>query len=270
MKYVLALFSLVLPATSSAAVLFEDTFDSPGNGEWYKAGTAGTLSNASEALSWSEDGAGITEVIGRSIPPTTLGVGEMLRLTYSYTPAAANNIIRTGLYTVNGTITQDGWGFGSTALVGGFSGYNSFFRVNAAGNQAARSDSGSLNTNTASTANGPLQAGTALTTVSGDTNTFTVTAGTTYTVTYELIRTATGAITTVYTLNNGTSDVLQVTGSSTTATDFTFNAVTLRQTDGLAIYDDITLEVLPIPEPSAALLSAIGLTGLLVRRKRLA
>ena len=169
---------------------------------------------------------------------------------------------------MNGEITAEGWGFGSTALTGDFNGYNSFLRVNSAGNQAARSDSGSLTTGTASTGNGPLQAGSSLTTVSGDTNTFTVTAGTLYTVTYELRRTASGAITTVYTLNDGTSNVLQVTGSSTTVTNFTFNAVTLRQTDGLATYDNITLSVLPIPEPSSVMLSALGLGGLLARRRR--
>lgn len=257
---------IAIPATSEGTVIFQDTFDS-GTGAWYKAATSGTLSNPSGTLSWSESGEGITEVIGRSIPSTTLAVGEMLRLSYNYTPTAANTIIRAGLYTLNGSINQDGWGYDSTALTGGYNGYNSFLRVNSAGNQAARSDSGSLTTSTGTTANGPLQGGTNFSTISGDANTFTVTAGTTYTVTYELIRTATGAITTVYTLNNGTSNVLQVTGSGASP-NFTFNAVTLRQTGGQATYDNITLETLPIPEPSAVLLSGAALTGFAFSRRR--
>jgi hypothetical protein len=263
----LAGLGILFPSSADGTVIFQETFDS-GTGAWYKAGTNGTLSNASGALSWSENGGGITEVIGRSIPTTTLAVGEMLRLTYSYTPAAANNIIRTGLYTLNGIISQNGWGYDSTALTGGYSGYNSFFRVNSTGDQAARSDSGTLTTGTANTANGPLQGGTSLSTVSGASNTFTVTAGTTYTVSYELQRTASGDITTIYTLNNGSSNVLQVAGSSTGVTNFTFNAVTLRQTDGLAIYDNITLEVLPIPEPSVPSLAGVALTGLAFSRRR--
>lgn len=263
----LSALGIVFSSTSEGTVIFQDTFDS-GVGTWYKASaTTGTLSNSSQRLSWSENGDGITEVIGRSIPSTTVAVGEILRLSYSYTPTAANSIIRAGLYTLNGTISQDGWGFDSTALTGGFSGYNSFLRVNSVGSQAARSDSGSLNTGTTTTANGPLLGGTSLTTVSGDTNTFTVTAGTTYTVTYDLIRTASGSITTVYTLNDGTSNVLQVTGSGT-ASNFTFNAVTIRQTGGVAIYDNITLETLPIPEPSAVLLSGVALTGFAFSRRR--
>lgn len=260
------IMGLALSEKASCAIIFQDTFDT-GTGAWYKAGTSGTLSNSSGALSWSENGGGITEVIGRSITNTTIPVGQMLKLTYSYTPAAVNNIIRTGLYTLSGEISQNGWGYDSTALVGGFSGYTSFFRVNSAGSQAARSDSGSLTTSTSTTANGPLQVGTPLTTVSGDANTYTVTPGTTYTVTYELLRTSANTITTIYTLNNGTSDVLQVTGSGTTS-NFSFNAVTLRQTEGLAIYDNITLEMLPIPEPSAAVLSGVTLAGLILSRRR--
>jgi len=258
---------------SQAAIIFSDTFSDLSNGAWYTAATgtnSGTLDAGSGALVWSETGGGIQEVFGRSIPTTTVAVGETLRLTYSYTPGTGNSIIRAGFYDLNGTISQNGWGFGETALTGAFSGFTSFLRVDSnLADHAARHDSGTLNTITTGTANGPLQGGTSFTTISGADAKYTVSTSVTYTVVYEVTRTGTNSYTTSFSLSSDGTTHLNVVGSGNSSVAPTFDAVTLRQTGGSAIYDDITLEILPIPEPSAALLSAIGFSGLLARRKRL-
>lgn len=251
-----------LPSVSFGSVIFNDTFDS-GTGGWYRAGTSGILGNSSQKLSWAEDGSGMHEVIGRPFAPTTVAVGETLRLTYTFTTTSTlPTIIRVGLYDFANTISAPGWATGSASIGGSYDGYNSFLRVNnSTEGNAARSDTGTILDNDAG--KGPLQAGTNYST---NTSPYNLAASTAYVLTYEITRTAENSITTVFTLGDGSSVLQQVGGAYDSASSFIFDTVTLRNTSGTLLYDDINLEV--IPEPSTLALAAVALSGIAMRRRR--
>lgn len=262
--YALAAASLaILTATSQAAIVFTDTFDS-GTGAWYKAGTANTLSNnGSGQLSWSS-GTGandaVRQVIGRAMTTQTLTVGQTLRLTFDYTQTTATvgDLVRVGFYNVAAPPTADGWSHPS-ANVGAFTGYTTFVRDASASGNLARSET-ATDTNTELTGPTMAVAGT-FTNITSPANTqnIDIVANTQYQAVFDVTLTSATQVNTLFTLSNGFS----VAGQTNTVYNG-FDTVVLR-TINSALFDNVQVEV--IPEPSAALLGGLGMLALLRRRR---
>jgi hypothetical protein len=246
---------------SNAAVIFTDTFDS-GTGNWYKARTSGTLSNSSGKLSWAEGGSNMDEVIGRSFTQQSLAVGETIRLTFDFTwTSSGGDILRAGLYDVTNAIAADNWA-GSNAI-GAWDGYYTFVRdANSSGN-VARSDAAGSASGTV----GPTNAGTTITVGSNTTN-FDINDNSTVTYQgmFEINYVSAGQMTTLFTLTEGATTRFSVSGSTSTIYD-TFDTVVFKTgaNGPTSSFDNVSVEF--IPEPSAALLGALGALVLL-RRKR--
>jgi hypothetical protein len=263
-KHILTIVALCGAALSQAgaAVVFEDTFAS-GTGSWYRASTLDTLSNTSGELTVARNTSSPTAsdgVIGRSFGSQTLEVGETIRLTLDYSQDVASNVIfRAGLYDFGTTVGADNWSNGN---IGAFSGYYTFIRDASNTSNLTRYDSAASST----TAAPPTSAGASMTT-SGSFKNFDINQdGTvTYQVLFEITRTSSTQIDTLFMLSSGGNDHFEITGSTTTNLFTTFDSVVLRVGGGTATYDNIKLEV--IPEPSAALLGGLGLLALLRRRR---
>lgn len=263
-QLVLGATSLALLTASSqaATIVFTDTFDS-GTGGWFTGGNTGTLSNSSGQLSWSPSGTNNdTYSIGRSFSSQTISVGETIRVTMNYTQnaATANDIIRVGFYDVTNAIAANQWST-SGATVGAFSGYYGFFRDNST-TSLIRSESA---TDTTAAATGPTVQTLAptLTTIAGTTTNFNIVQSTSYRIVFELTRTSPTVMSSSYTLSSGVTTHQNITGSVEVVQN-SFDALVIRP-NGPILLDNI--EVTMIPEPSAALLGALGLLPLLRRRR---
>ena len=241
----------LLVATSHAATVFTDTFDS-GTGGWFRAGTDGTLANDSGQLSWSPANDAIREVIGKSFTTQTLAVGETIRLTFDYTQttAATGNIFRVGFYDVANPITGDGWGATTSGtLVGAFEGYNGFIRDDSGSANTIRTESGTANSNVTT---GPSIGGTQLATISGHTTQFDIVQDTQYKVLFELTRSSSDQMDAVFKLTSfdGLTTHQNITGSTSTVQD-DFNTVVLRSVVPV-LFDNIQVEVISdLTTPSA-------------------
>lgn len=256
---------VILTATSHAAIVFTDTFDS-GTGAWYRAGTVNTLTNTSQQLSWTTSAGGTTDAIrltiGRAFPTTSLAVGQTLRLSFDVTQSGTTslNILRVGLYDVATPITADDWSVGSN--VGAFAGYVSFIRDNSLLANPARYDAG---TDTNNTTTGPTMAGTGIGSVVTQ---YDILQSTTYQGVFDITRTSPTQMDTLFTLSSGITTHFSVSGTTSSIVN-SFDTALLRVdptlTNATALFDNIQLEV--IPEPSAALLGSLGLLALLRRRR---
>lgn len=257
--------SLVLgTALSNATTVFNDTFDS-GTGSWYKASTSGVLSNSSGKLSWTENGNGVPETIGRSFTSKTLAVGETIRLTFDFSWTTTNNtnILRTGLYNTTNAITADDWA--GTNEIGAWEGYYTFVRDASGSGNIARMDFAT----SASNAVAPTNAGTGITDGTNGTN-FDILNSVTYQGMFEVTRATATTTTTLFTLSTTSGEIttnhFNVTGTTTTLYN-TFNAVVIKTGADrpVSLFDNVQVSV--IPEPSAAALGAFGLLALLRRRR---
>jgi hypothetical protein len=263
----LAIASLALVTSSShSAVIFTDAFAS-GTGDWYTGGSTGTLANSSGQLSWTPSAVNdVTRTVGRSFTPQTLAVGETIRISFDYTQnaATASDIIRVGLYDVANPISANEWSTAGTT-VGGFAGYYGFFRDNDFSNpNLLRTDSG---TDTTSLANGPTMSVAAATfsTIAGQTTTFNIVQSTQYQAVYELTRTSSTVMSSVFKLSSGVTTHQLMTGSTLSGVfGSSFDTVVIRP-NGPILLDNIQVSV--IPEPSAALIGGLGLIALLRRRR---
>lgn len=253
-------------STCHATVIFTDAFAS-GTGSWYSGGSTGTLANSSGQLSWAPSAVSdVTRAVGRSFTTQTLDVGQTIRITFDYTQNAAttSDIIRVGLYDVANPITANEWSSAGTT-VGGFAGYYGFFRDNDFSNpNLLRTDSG---TDTTSLANGPTMSVAAATfsTIAGHTTTFNIVQGTKYQAVYELTRTSSTVMSSVFKLSSGVTTHQLMTGSTLSGVfGNSFDTVVIRP-NGPILLDNIEVSV--IPEPSAALLGGLGMLALLRRRR---
>jgi hypothetical protein len=252
-------------ASHAATTVFTDTFDS-GTGAWHKAGTLGTLTNASGQLSWTEDTAtGMGQVIGRSFSTQTIDVGQSIEFTFAYTRTAGNlGVLRVGMFNLTDPITSNDW---ANDADNAWSGYYTFIRDNGTNLARVHNQSGMAvpggGTGTDATLNGPTFAGAEMTVTSGGATNTTVGANTQYQGSYLVTRTATG-IETLFTLSDGVTTLYSV-AANTTTTFTNFNTVAMRVSEGTVLFDNV--QVTFIPEPSAALLGGLGLLALLRRRR---
>lgn len=253
--------------SASHAAIISDTFDS-GTGSWYRAGTVGTLTNTSGQLSWTLGGDQNRQIIGRSFTTTAVGVGETIRLSFDYTQTSDSvSILRVGLYSLENTITADGWAGGETNIGGSSAGFTTFIRDNSAAGNNARYEIDTINSNTN---RGPLYLGTDIGTP--DTTSYDINqdGSITYAVVFEVTRTSASSVSTLFTMSSpgGThySIAATTTAAAATAID-NFNMVGLRSGGGTMLIDNVVIE--HIPEPSAALLAGVGMSALFFRRTRL-
>lgn len=259
---------LGLTATSQAAIVFTDTFDS-GTGAWYRAGTANTLTNSSGQLSWSTGlGSGLDQahqVIGRSFTSTSLGVGETMRLTFDITQSGTTSlgIVRVGLFDVTTPITGAGWSTNGT-LIGNFTGYSSFVRDNVATGNPARYESA---TDTNSDATGPTVTFPATAEIGNNNTVYDIAQSITYQGVFDVTRTSLTQMDTLFTLSDGVNN-FSLSGTTSNIVG-SFDTVVFRMGPdsgtATALYDNVQLQV--IPEPSTALLGGLGLLVLLRRRR---
>lgn len=262
----LAAAGLLLLAITPAhsAVVFSDTFDS-GTGDWYRYGTSGTLTNTSEQLSWTRVIDGPRETIGRSFTTQTIGVGESIRFTFDFTQSGTTSlgILRAGLYDVATPIADENWGNNN---IGAWSGYYTFVRDNSASGNVARQHAGTtttVNANFNNPGSGPGEGGLTITNPSNSTQ-FDILQDGSYQGIFEVFRTSTTEMTTLFTVSSGSTTHFSVQGiTSNVQSDF--NTVILRSGGGTVLFDNMQVAV--IPEPSTALLGALGLLALLRRRR---
>jgi hypothetical protein len=253
----------LLAATSHAAtIVFTDTFDS-GTGSWYTGGSTGTLSNSSSQLSWAPGATNdITRAIGRSFTSQTVAVGQTIRVTFDYTQNAAtvSDILRVGLYDVANPIAANQWSTAGTT-VGAFNGYYGFIRDNGT-TSLIRTESA---TDTTTVATGPTVETVAPTfgTIAGTTTTFDIIQSTQYQVVFELTRTSSTEMSSVYRLSSGATIHQNITGSTPVVQD-SFDTLVIRP-NGSILLDNIQVTI--IPEPTAALLGGLGMLALLRRRR---
>jgi hypothetical protein len=264
----LLILSISLAASAAhAAVVFNDTFDS-GTGNWYKAGTTGSLTNASSKLSWAESDSNLAEAIGRSFATQSVAVGETIRLTFDFTWSCATTtgnaqIFRVGLFDVTNAIGAGNWS--ASNAIGASAGYYTFIRDgNGTGNTARQESYGSV-TNTVGPTNG---GGTQVAMGSNSTNYNINDNGTvTYQGLFEVTRTGASTTTTLFTLMEGLATRFSVSGSQTSGAFVnSFDTVVIKAgaSNPTITLDNVKLET--IPEPGAAAL--LGLGGLFLLRRR--
>lgn len=261
-----ALAIMVLAACSSmgsaTTLLFEDNFDAGTTG-WFSGGSDGNMSNPSGTLSWNPTTAGVSSVIARQFTPTSLAVGETLRLSFSWTPQnETSGITRAGLLNLTNTISGNGWDAtsGNGGIGGTASGYFSFFRDNDGGNGwGARYESGGV------PGAADLQDGTS---IGSGTTQFNFISGTVYTVVFDVTLVSLSEVQTLLTVGSGGSTHMSVAGTHTGAgVVSSFNTVGVRlHENSTSRLDDVRLEV--IPELSSALLAAFGPISMAFRRRR--
>ena len=224
-------------ATGHAQVIFTDTFDE-GTGDWYTAGSSGTLTTNDGELSWTPGAGGMPAVIGRSFPTQTLeNVGDKIRLTFDYRQTGGSvGIFRTGLHGVETPISADNWAGGNN--IGVWAGYFTFVRDDSTSGNRARRDNGSSTSNTAGPTHGGTDIGSNATRYNINTD------GTvTYQVMFEVERTETG-IDTLFTMSDGTSS-FSLAGSTTTAyTDFNTAVIRTDTAGRTGFFDNIKVEVI--------------------------
>lgn len=262
----------LLTATSQAAIIFTDTFDS-GTGSWFTGGssgavvnaTTGILANSSAQLSWTPSSSGdITRAIGRSFTSQTVAVGQTIRVTFDYTEnyaATTNDVaLRVGFYDVANPITANQWST-SGGTVGLFNGYYGFIRDTGTTN-TLRTESA---TDTTAVNTGPTVATSVTLTTTGDSVTYDIVQSTQYKVLFEVTRTSSTQMSSVMKLTSfdGLTTYQNLTASTATVQS-NFDTLVVRP-NGATLLDNIKVEV--IPEPSAALLGGLGLLALLRRRR---
>jgi MYXO-CTERM domain-containing protein len=262
--------ALLLSAASHGLTIFTDTFDS-GTGNWYRAGSAGVVSNAAGQLSWApatSSGTAVREVVGRSFPTITLADGDFVRLTVDYTQNSATtalaDIYRLGIYDFATPVTVASWS--QTTNIGAYSGYSGFFRDNSATGNVLRYESA---TDTSDLNTGPTV--TTATDIGSDNDTFNVVPGTQYKLSFELTRVSATQMDVLYQLTSMDGlTIHQILSASTSNVVSTFDAVVFRSLSGAnysgSLIDNATL-VSSVPEPGAALLGGLGLLALLRRRR---
>jgi hypothetical protein len=258
---------LAAASNATAVTLFTDTFDS-GTGNWYRAGSSGTVSNVSGQLSWAPTQSAAREVMGRSIPTVTLGDGDFIRLTVDYTQNGATtgvaDIYRLGIYNFTTPVTAASWS--QTSNIGAYTGYSGLFRDNSSTGNVLRYESA---TDTSDLNTGPTI--TTATDIGSDTDIFNVVPGTQYKLSFELTRVSATQMDVLYQLTS--MDGLTIHQSLSTSTSnvvSTFDAVVFRSLAGAgysgSLIDNVTL-VSSVPEPGAALLGSLGVLALLRRRR---
>lgn len=257
---------LASAASSHGAVIFTDTFDS-GTGAWYRATNTGELLNSNSKLQWSEgvgNSSNMGEAIGRTFTSQSLSVGQTILLSFefSWTTAGNTNILRAGLFDTTNPITAGNWS-GSNAI-GAWNGYYTFVRDSSASANVARESTSTVASATA----GPTSGGTetAITSAAGATS-YDIVNGTTYQCTFEVTRTSSSQVTTLFTLKDGTTTRFSVSGVDSTSPYTSFDTVVFKTgaDNPVSVFDNIQLSV--IPEPGSAALGAIGVLALLRRRR---
>jgi hypothetical protein len=259
------ILSLSLAASAAhAATVFTDTFDT-GTGSWYKASTSGTLTNSSGRLSWVENGSNMAEVIGRSFAAQTLTVGQQIRVTFDFSwSAGSGNIFRVGLFDVTNPIAADNWS--DSNAIGAWAGYYTFVRdASGTGNIARRENNGS-----ASATVGPTNGGGTVTQIGSNTTNFDIDDNdtVTYQGMFEVDYVSATQVNTLFTLMEGATTRFSVAGSQTSGSLVTtFDSVVFKTgANGPTSYLD-NVQLVIIPEPSAALLGGLGALCLLRRRR---
>jgi hypothetical protein len=250
-----ATFALSVFGTPSG-VRFTDNFES-GSGNWFKAdpATGDSLSMVNGSLEWKENGAQISEMIGRSFPEVSIGVGQKLRLSFDYRQngSTTNNIIRAGLYHFATPVTAHNWA-GANAI-GTWKGYSTFVRDNSATAHVARVENGASTSGTfgPNNANSSTDIGSKSTQFNLNDN------GTvTYRFIFEVNRitsSRTDTLLTVTSTSGGTTTTrFSIPGSQTSGTIHSaFNTLVLRHAGGSgmpAYFDNLILEVIGGTNPA--------------------
>ncbi len=266
-KIVLAAAGLMLaPMPSNAATtVFTDTFDS-GTGDWYRAytgGNAGTLTNDDGRLSFTQNGTGGLEVIGRSFSTQTIPVGGSLTVSFDFRQTSATGIFRIGFYEISqGAFSADNWASVNDET---YAGYTTFIRNN--GSNIARRESATFTTSAGNfyPTQGTDGNVTDITSSGGATN-FTFANDTDYQFSFSVTRVSETQTDTLLTVMQGVTERYSVLGSHTSTPHLDeFNTLVLRTSSGTALYDNMQLTF--IPEPSVALLGGLGMLALLRRRR---
>ncbi len=195
-------------------------------------------------------------MIGRSFTSTAIAVGETIRLTFDYRETSAGDIVRFGLFNTQNTITADGFNDSGASAVGNYAGYYTFLRDASSSANAGRFETQSS-----------VYVEEGGTTIGSEVVNFDRVVGTQYSVVFDITRTSASQTDTLINFNNasGTVTHMSVAGVDTSGLQSTFNGVFLRAGAGTAAIDNVVVEV--IPEPSTALLGALGALVLLRRRR---
>lgn len=260
-------------------VLSEDFSDNdrtnqalPGSSAWFftRNSTSSTLAVSSAALVMSRGGTStathILTYFTASGSPVSLQDGETLTISFDLTASVVNNeqnAFQIGVYHSNSSrISNDVSNSLAASAFNNYRGYRASFSAG-----ASSSNNYSLYERTGSSTQ--LQLSGAHSTL-GDANTQAInaSANTPFAVNFSLARVGDGLI--------FTSEVNGITISRTDAVDAFFNFDTLSITTTMAALGangTLTLDNLVItlvPEPSLSLLSLLGLSGLLLHRRRVA
>ncbi|MFT3990729.1 MAG: PEP-CTERM sorting domain-containing protein [Luteolibacter sp.] len=245
----LAVSLLTLGAANAASVV-----------NWTTTAAASSGLNTDDPVIGSGSSNSASNVLAYSSLPssyTLVNVGDTITLTGSLTTlgtSSSSGGIRFGLYNTNSSSTTANW-LGYMATAGSGSTAGAIYEL-ASGNAAYNTTGG-----------GSVSGGTY--TAPGTGNNLGSTSSVTYDFTLVLELTAAGEITITSSLLNTATNVnyASYTVVDSSAVTTTFNEVGFSFTSGLAA-DQVTFSNITIvPEPSIALLSGLGVLGLLRRRR---
>lgn len=269
---------IALLTTASASTLLNDQFATngpinaattqnlPTSAAWYTGGAtvdANVVSNQlvfSNILTTNTRG-GVAYFTTSGSPFTLVSTGDSIQLAFQYSYGAndiSSNAFRVGLYNSNGTrLTADNSGF-NIAAVNGWTGYDTVYTFGTIAATRFITYERAAGANNLTSNN--TQVGAAGTTVTAG-----GTANTTYDATMTLTKTASGvSITTVF---DGQSLTREDTTSAYTSFD-TIGLLTSAPSVGSLKIDNVV--VTAVPEPATWLLLGIGLTTMVVFRRRTA
>ena len=284
---VLAALGFVLPGSS--AVLLDDQWidgsrneqNLPTESAWF-ASTASSLTAASGSMT----GIGTTSsrlwltYFTAGGAPATLGIGETLRATLTFTPTSVvtapgtSRGLRIGLYNFSAAgatrLTADTF---STSGVGtnvpGYMLNMNFAQTFTIDNPLQHMERTDVaNTNLMGSTSQYTSLGTG---PSGVLNSPAFASGTQYTLEFDIIRTAADSVDVVTKFTGGSLN-LAFTTSDTSGANLSFDALAIRlnnQNDAAASFNfsEFKVELLPIPEPGTLALAALGALGWIARKR---
>ena len=283
------LASLLMPVMLSGQVLVNDSWADAGrnNGadptdtDWWYSTSSSAIEVGANFLGLVSGGSG--RGIHGTFASQTLGIGDSLRATYTFTtPATVGTArdagFRIGFFDTTGKPGLAGDLNSSTAspnaIYNNLFGYMTDFDVgtgteNIAFRERSNASSGQLLSTTAD-----------YTTLSTGGSLYSFAANTTYTGVLTITRTGAGSLDLTSTLFQGATQLSTYTASdasaSTTsfgmlafhANSVTFGSVsTVNTPDNGIDFSNVQIELLPVPEPSAFALLALG-SAIVLRRRR--